>query len=151
MINIMLYCQFRLLLRLPLTLACWSIYICSFAVTAAEEALTILTIEGDLLGRIETLDEGDNPALVIGEYYSLLNQQDNSEVESLRLRLVALIPDRDVAFAAADSSELTDVMNEIDGVWTTIQRIHARNFTAEVVKILNQAYDYIFAVATLSL
>lgn len=104
----------------------------------------MLTIQGDLVGRIESLGEGSDSGLIINTYYSLLSEEVRTEIESLRRLLSALTPDYEVAYNATDSAELSEVKDEIDFLWAAIRAIHAQKFTPEVVELLNAAYGKIF-------
>ena len=114
-----------------LILSCASVY-------SAEEVL--LTIEGNLIDRIELVDEGSDADLVITIYYDLLPDDARANIEILRGRLERLQPDYEVAYLAADSAEMTEVRDQIDDQWAVIQAILLYYFTAQVVDILNQAY-----------
>lgn len=110
----------------------------SASVYSAEEVLLI--IEGDLIDRIELIDEDSDADLVITVYYDLLPDDARANIEILRGRLERLQPDYEVAYLAADSAEMTEVRDQIDDQWAVIQAIHLYYFTARVVDILNQAY-----------
>ena len=110
----------------------------SASVFSAEEVLLI--IEGDLIDRIELIDEDSDADLVITVYYDLLPDDARANIEILRGRLERLQPDYEVAYLAADSAEMTEVRDQIDDQWAVIQAIHLYYFTARVVDILNQAY-----------
>ena len=114
-----------------LILSCASVY-------SAEEVL--LTIEGNLIDRIELVDEDSDADLVITIYYDLLPNDARADIEILRGRLERLQPDYEVAYLAADSAEMAEVRDQIDEQWAVIQAIHLYYFTAQVVDILNQAY-----------
>lgn len=110
----------------------------SASVYSAEEVLLI--IEGDLIDRIELIDEDSDADLVITVYYDLLPDDARANIEILRGRLERLQPDYEVAYLAADSAEMAEVRDQIDDQWAVIQAIHLYYFTARVVDILNQAY-----------
>ena len=111
-----------------------------FSAMAAEEELTLLTIEGNLIDRLELLGENSSASLVITTYYNLLPEQAQSDIGVRRARLERLQPDYDVAYLAADSAEMAEVREKIDEQWIVIQSIHEYFFTRQVVEILNQAY-----------
>ncbi|MDE0507670.1 MAG: hypothetical protein OXI17_03415, partial [Gammaproteobacteria bacterium] len=71
--------------------------------TAAEPEPILLTIEGHLIGRIESLMDSGDPARIIRSYYELLPQEQRNSVEIHRERLASLLPAYRVAFTAADS------------------------------------------------
>lgn len=127
-----------------LTLFCLQA-LCSNHLVAAEETLTLLTIEGDLIGSIETLDANTDSEQLIRAYYALLEQDLYKEVEELHGQLLALIPYYEVAFIAADSAEITEVKSDIDTLWAQIRTVHAQYFTADVAGLLDDAYDSAFS------
>lgn len=141
--------QARSLQYLPLLAAFWLASLGALSATAAEEELTLLTIEGDLISRIETLNGVSDSALIIRSYYNLLPTEIQSDLESFRSRLSALLPGYEVSFNAADSAELTEVMDDINVIWAAIQSIHGQNFTREVKEILNTAYGDVYSFLSL--
>ncbi|MBM89465.1 MAG: hypothetical protein CMQ41_15005 [Gammaproteobacteria bacterium] len=114
-----------------LVLSFWPLY-------AAEEVL--LKIEGDLIDEIEITNSNTDANLTISSYYELLPSEIKTEIADYRSKLDRLQPDYEVAFLAADSAEMAEVREEIDGHWLVIQTIHNHFFTAQVVEILNRAY-----------
>ena len=123
-----------------LALVLFWISILPFSAIAAEEEITLLTIEGNLIDRLELLDENSSASLIISTYYNLLPEQAQSDIGVRRTRLERLQPDYDVAYLAADSAEMAEVREKIDEQWTFIQSVHEYFFTRQVVEILNQAY-----------
>ena len=119
---------------------------CLAAVTvwAAEETLTLLTIEGNLIGKIDSLANEQDANSVISAYYEQLSPSVLAEIEVLRRQLAKLVPDYDVAFTAADSAEITEVKSDINVSWSAIRTIHAHEFTQEVVDILDGAYKNVY-------
>lgn len=111
---------------------------------AAEETLTLLTIEGNLIGKIDSLANEQDANTVISTYYEQLSPAALLEIEMLRRQLAKLVPDYDVAFTAADSAEITEVKSDINTSWSAIRTIHTREFTPEVVEILNEAYRNVY-------
>lgn len=116
-------------------------------VTAAEEEFVLLTIEGDLIGPLDKQDGAPDPGALINAYYALLPLQQQSELQSLRRRLLALAPDYDVAFTAADSAELTEVKSRISECWAAMQRLHGQYFRSEVITLLDEAYAALLSLA----
>jgi hypothetical protein len=123
-----------------LTFILFWISILPFSAIAAEEEIKLLTIEGNLIDRLELLDENSSASLVISTYYNLLPEQAQSDIGVRRTRLERLQPDYNVAYLAADSAEMAEVREKIDEQWTVIQSIHEYFFTRKVVETLNQAY-----------
>ena len=117
----------------------------SVSAWSAEDELTLLSIEGNLIGKIAALDPRIQTEQLIHSYYLLLPDALRTEVESLRRQLIDLMPFYEVAFTAADSAEITEVKSDIDVVWAGIRTVHAQNFTPEVSALLNAAYDSAFS------
>jgi len=115
--------------------------------SAAEEEFILLSIEGDLIGKIESVQEGMDPLHILNAYYALLATEVRTDLETLRDQLSALVPDYEVAFTAADSAELSEVMDEIDRLWGFTRTIHGQEFTLEVIKVLDQVYNSIFPLS----
>lgn len=136
-----------LLLHLALMAAFCITSLYSLAATAADEEVILLTFEGDLVGKVESLNEASDPALVMKTYYELLPHEVQTEIEALRLQLWDLIPDYNVAYTAADSAELVEVMDNFDVHWAAIRTIHSQEFTQEVVELLNKAYEDTYELA----
>lgn len=113
-------------------------------VLAAEDTLTLLTIEGNLIGKMDSLENEEDANTVISAYYEQLPPAVLTEIELLRRQLEKLVPDYDVAFTAADSAEITEVKSDINVSWSAIRAIHAHEFTQEVVDILNEAYKNVY-------
>jgi len=109
------------------------------AVFAADNDV-LLTIEGNLIERVDLLDENSSADVVISTYYDLLPQDAQADIGIRRNRLERLQPDYEVAYLAADSAEMAEIREKIDEQWAVIQSIHRYFFTAQVVETLNQAY-----------
>ena len=107
---------------------------------AAEPEPILLTIEGHLVGRIEFPAETDEPALIIRAYYQLIPEEQQEQLEMHRQTIAGLLTAYAVAFTAADSAELAQVVSDIESQWAAILAIHAREFTREVQQILAVAY-----------
>lgn len=122
----------------------------SIPASAAEDELSLLTLEGDLIGKLpEQLGTRGvvDPRKTIQAYYALLPAQVRADLEAQHSALLALIPDYDVAFTAADSAEITEVKSDLDALWASIRAIHQQHFTTEVTGLLDSAYDSAFSTA----
>ncbi len=113
---------------------------------AAEEEPILLTIEGDLIGAIDKLEESAAPAEIITAYYALLPAEVRRQAEGMGRALERLIPDYEVAYDAADSAEITEVRSDIFDVWARIRTLHAANFTIEASQHLDSAFRQAYAV-----
>jgi hypothetical protein len=111
----------------------------------AENNTQLLTLEGNLIGLNETFDstpaDRQDAARLVHEYHRLLPEGLRIDVESLHQQILKLIPDFEVAYAAADSAEITHVMSEIDSRWASIQEVHRQTYTNAVVRLLYEAYQ----------
>jgi len=116
-------------------------------VEGADEDFVLLTLDGDLISLIESahgeLDGKQNAAEVIEIYHSQLTAIDRTKVEALHEGILKLIPEFEVAYAAADSAEIAHVMSEIDLRLAAIQEIHALRYTTEAADLLTTAYQLI--------
>ena len=107
---------------------------------AADSEVIFLTIEGNLLERIERISEDSDPETIIASYYDLLTEPVSREIKNRQQDLEKLLPDYEVAYLAADSAEMAEVRSEIDSKWARILVLHSEFFNAEVMRILNTAY-----------
>jgi len=114
------------------------------AAYGAENDIQLLIIEGNLIGLSETFDstpaDRQDAARLVHEYHRLLPEGLRTDVESLHQQILKLLPDFEVAYAAADSAEITHVMSEIDSRWASIQEVHRQTYTLAVVGLLHEAY-----------
>ena len=115
------------------------------AAYGAENDIQLLTIEGNLIGLSETFDstivDRQDAVRLVHEYHRLLPEDLRTDVESLHRQILKLLPDFEVAYAAADSAEITHVMSEIDSRWASIQEVHRQTYTFAVVSLLYEAYQ----------
>ena len=107
---------------------------------APDSEVIFLTIEGNLLERVELISEDSEPEIIIASYYDLLPVPVGREIKNRQLDLEKLLPDYEVAYLAADSAEMVEVRSKIDSKWATILVLHSEFFTTEVMRILNTAY-----------
>tara|TARA_Y100001970_G_scaffold107668_1_gene134683 strand:+ start:72 stop:500 length:429 start_codon:yes stop_codon:yes gene_type:complete len=107
---------------------------------AAENYEILLSIEGNLLGRIELLPEDSDPQTIITSYYDILPLSANIEINDRQSALEEFLPDYKVAYLAADSAEMAELRYKIDSKWAKISGLHSQFFTSEVIRILNTAY-----------
>lgn len=110
----------------------------------AEEELTLLTITGDLIGKLESLNEDANPGTIINSYYELLDQQTGEQLLSLRRRMDRRLEDYQVAYTAADTAEINETLDDLSFYWASIRTLHASEFTEEVIGQLAEAYGELY-------
>jgi hypothetical protein len=113
----------------------------------AEDEFALLTISGDLIGPIESLDHRIDDARqatqLISAYHQLLSAEVQTEVALLHEQILKFIPGFEVAYTAADSAEFSHLMSEMDLRLAAIQDIHAQEYTQDVIALLTEAYQLI--------
>lgn len=112
----------------------------------AENEITLLTIEGDLIGKIDNLDQSGGPSTIIAAYYELLPADIRNQALRLRTDLTQLVPDYEVAYNAADSAEITEIRSDVFVLWAQIQTLHAQFYSSEAAEILRGAYRLVYPV-----
>lgn len=110
----------------------------------AEEEFTLLLLEANLIAEIDNQQKNANPKQIISSYYGLLEKGVAARINVHRQKLISLTPRYEVAYKAADSAELAELMDEISFHWQTIKGIHSRHFTSSVQVLLSNAYDQEF-------
>lgn len=110
----------------------------------AAEEIELLKINSNLIDAIDSLAGETDPASVVEAYYGELSSGDRKRAEILRRDLARLIPDYEVAFAAADTAEVNSVLSNIAYRWAVLRTFHAEHFTeaarAELFKAYNELY-----------
>jgi len=113
----------------------------SMTASSAEEEFSLLILEANLIAEIEGQQAGLSPEQIINSYYSLLNEDATARVNRHRRELNSLNPRYEVAYKAADSAELAELMDEISFHWGAIKNIHSKHFIRNVQMLLKTAYD----------
>jgi hypothetical protein len=108
---------------------------------SAEEEFTIFILEADLIAEIKGLQADDNPEKIINSYYGLLDKDAMARLNLHRAQLISLTPRYEIAYKAADSPELSELMDKISFHWGVIQSMHAQQFVPSVQKLLSDAYN----------
>ena len=112
----------------------------------AEDEFVILTIEGNLIGPIEpiedSIDNAQQATRLINAYHQLLATQVQVEVALLHEEILGFISGFEVAYTAADSAEFSHLMSEMDLRLAAIQEVHAQKFTQDVVDLLTEALQF---------
>ncbi len=121
--------------------------LCQGPVIGAEDEVVLLTVEGNLIGLTMPFDgsiSSREEALRLADaYHQLLPPAALAQVEVLHEQVLRLIPDFQVAYAAADSAEITHVMSEIDIRLAAMQEVYTREYTQQVMELLSEAYQVI--------
>ena len=110
---------------------------------AAEEEI-LLTITDD---RIDVIIEGEasgNADDLVLRYYELLTLEKQEQLQTLRRRMNRRMEDYEVAFAAADTAEVNEIVDDLSAYWTRIQQIHYEEFTPAAMAQLQAAYAELF-------
>ncbi|MFK7863202.1 MAG: hypothetical protein AB8B95_03140 [Pseudohongiellaceae bacterium] len=128
---------------LPLLLAFLSI---PFPSLASDKDL-VLKFQSGLIGKSENQQDYKDPDQFIDSYYALLTRKDIERVQKQRKALDPLIPKYKVAYTAADSAELAELMDKISAHWGQLSRLHESLFSEEVSKLLDTAYDEVMKQA----
>lgn len=111
---------------------------------AADSEPTVLSITGNLIDKIATLDAQAAASQVIAAYYELLDEPRRSEAKQWQEQFTRRVPDYDVAFSAADTAELNNVLEDFAVIWAHIRTIHYQEFTPAARQQLRHAYEEIF-------
>jgi hypothetical protein len=112
------------------------------ALAADEEVL--LTITGD---RIELLNNGeqlDDADYLVLRYYQLLPLELQERLQLLRHRMDRRMEDYEVAFAAGDTAEINEIVDDLSAYWARIQQIHFEVFTLAAMQDLVGAYAALY-------
>ena len=113
----------------------------SMTASSAEEEFSLLILEANLIAEIEGQQAGLSPGEIINSYYSLLDEVAAATVNLHRRELNSLNPRYEVAYKAADSAELAELMDEISFHWGAIKSMHSKHFIRNVQTLLSTAYD----------
>lgn len=106
----------------------------------AAEDTQLLSITGDLIDVLQSLNEDTEPLIVIDRYYGELTSEEQLEAAELKQDLIRLIPNYEIAFAAADTAEMNSVLSEVAYRWAVLRTFHAEHFTDPARDALYRAY-----------
>ena len=113
---------------------------------AAAEQELVLTITGDRIDLLSNGEElGDANDLVL-RYYQLLPQALQEQLWLLRRRMDRRTEDYEVAFAAGDTAEVNEIVDDLSAYWTRIQQIHYQEFTPAAMQQLGAVYGELYAL-----
>ena len=124
-----------------LVIAIFILFPLSMTASSAEEEFSLLILEANLIAEIEGQQAGLSPGQIINSYYSLLDEDAAATANLHRRELNSLNPRYEVAYRAADSAELAELMDEISFHWGAIKSIHSKHFIRSVQMLLSTAYD----------
>ena len=129
------------LVKSALVIATFILLPLSMTASSAEEEFSLLILEANLIAEIEGQQAGLSPGQIINSYYSLLDEDAAARANLHRRELNSLNPRYEVAYQAADSAELAELMDEISFHWGAIKSMHSKHFIRNVQTLLSTAYD----------
>lgn len=106
----------------------------------------MLRITGDQIPVLEDESEDSPPAPRIERYYSLLDRSPAAEASAALADLARLVGDFEVAFGAADTAEVNNVISDIARRWAMLRTLHARYYSPEAIADLEGAYRTLFPI-----
>jgi len=128
-----------------------SVFVCTFAlvvhsaeVFSAEEEFTLLTITGDLTDKLELQSDNENPNAVINAYYAELDTEIRGQLLTLRHRMDRRLEDYQVAYTAADTAEINEILDDLSFYWASMRTLHAAEYTDGALEQLHGAYRELY-------
>lgn len=130
--------------RIAIVFSCATLIASVLPAYGAEEELTLLTITGDLIGELESIQGIENPNVIITAYYAELSGEARAELVALRRRMDRRLEDYQVAYTAADTAEINETLDDLSFYWASMRTIHAQKFTEAAFQQLSAAYGELF-------
>lgn len=112
------------------------------ALAADEEVL--LTITGDRIELLKNGEQLDDADYLVLRYYQLLPLALQERLQLLRHRMDRRMEDYEVAFAAGDTAEINEIVDDLSAYWARIQQIHFEEFTLAAMQDLVGAYAALY-------
>jgi hypothetical protein len=112
------------------------------ALAADEEVL--LTITGDRIELLKNGEQLDDADYLVLRYYQLLPLALQERLQLLRHRMDRRMEDYEVAFAAGDTAEINEIVDDLSAYWARIQQIHFEVFTLAAMQDLVGAYAALY-------
>lgn len=106
----------------------------------AEEETTLLTITGNLIDRLDSVDENDTADSVLASYYALLPETTRAQLAELRQNMDSRSEDYQVAFRSGDTAEMNETLDDLSFYWASMRTVHAREFTEAAIADITAAY-----------
>ena len=110
----------------------------------AEEEYTLLTISGDLIGELDSTVNSDNPNTIIAAYYTQLEDESRAELVALRRRMDRRLEDYQVAYTAADTAEINEILDDLSFYWASMRTIHAQEYSEGAISQLHAAFGQLY-------
>lgn len=121
-----------------------AIVISQFA-KAAEEEFLLLIRDSYLIQKIDKLDPAMKSRQVINRYYEFLDNEELQYLEKHRAQLSTLLPAYEVALTAADSAELSEILDKITLHWASISQAHEKLYAVAAAEVLTHHYAKIYS------
>lgn len=115
-----------------------------FTAHGQDQELTILSIEGDLIAPLAEETGDSDPEVLIERYYEKLGTGTARRLRTFFTELGRLSTEYNIAFNAADTAEVNELVEDTVMVWARIRTLHARHFNAEATQQLLLAYETLF-------
>ncbi|MEQ8313447.1 MAG: hypothetical protein RL839_09805 [Gammaproteobacteria bacterium] len=106
----------------------------------AEEETTLLTITGNLIDRLDSVDENDTADSVLASYYALLPETTRAQLAELRQNMDSRSEDYQVAFRSGDTAEMNETLDDLSFYWASMRTVHAQEFTEAAIADITAAY-----------
>lgn len=106
----------------------------------AEEETTLLTITGNLIDQLDSVDENDSADSVLASYYSLLPEAKRAQLAELRENMDRRSEDYQVAFRSGDTAEMNETLDDLSFYWASMRTVHAQEFTEAAIADITAAY-----------
>lgn len=110
----------------------------------AEEETTLLTITGNLIDELDSVDENDTAESVLDSYYALLPEATRIELMELRRNMDRRSEDYQVAFRSGDTAEMNETLDDLSFYWASMRTVHAQEFTEAAIAEITAAYNKLY-------
>ncbi len=112
---------------------------------ASAEELNVLTFESNLIGEIRLKNNPSNLE-ILHAYYEQLPPSNRELLLQALESMDTLLANYKIAFTAADSAELTQIIADMNMQWIKIQDIHRGAFTNRVCRLLDEVYSALYSL-----
>jgi hypothetical protein len=106
----------------------------------AEEETTLLTITGNLIDQLDSVDASDTADSVLDSYYALLPETTRAQLMQLRQNMDRRSVDYQVAFRSGDTAEMNETLDDLSFYWASVRTVHAQEFTEAAIAEITAAY-----------
>ncbi|MDA0689557.1 MAG: hypothetical protein O2948_13040 [Proteobacteria bacterium] len=110
----------------------------------ADEEVIVLSISGNKVDLLENLPETGTHLGTITAYYAEIPEISRQELAGLWQQMRRRTEDYRVAFRSGDTAEINETLDDLGYYWASIRTIHAREFTAAAISVIESAYAGMF-------